>query len=65
DENANGGRGDVFVNFAPTKNKDWELQPNKKYKLRYRIFMYDGEMTKELADRLWNDYAYPPQVIVK
>jgi len=65
DENANGGRGDVFVNFAPTKNKNWELQPNNKYKLRYRIFMYDGEMTKDVADRLWNDYAYPPQVIVK
>jgi hypothetical protein len=45
--------------------KNWELQPNNKYKLRYRIFMYDGEMTKDVADRLWNDYAYPPQVIVK
>lgn len=65
DENANNGRGDVFVNFAPTKNKDWELLPHQKYQLRYRIFVYDGEMTKEIADRLWNDYAFPPQVIVE
>lgn len=64
DENANGGRGDAFVNFAPTKNKDWELSPGKKYKLRYRILTYDGEMTKERADGLWNDYAFPPKIEV-
>ncbi|MDR0573960.1 MAG: PmoA family protein [Tannerella sp.] len=64
DENANGGRGDVFINFAPTKNKDWELQPDKHYLLRYRILSYEGEITKEKADRLWNDFANPPVVIV-
>jgi hypothetical protein len=65
DENANGGRGDAFVNFAPTKNQDWLLEPGNKYTLRYRIFTYDGEMTKERADLLWNAFAYPPEVIVK
>lgn len=65
DENANGGRGDAFVNFAPTKNKDWQLNPGNKYKLRYRIFTYDGEMTKERAELLWNAFAYPPEVIIK
>ncbi|WP_106832114.1 DUF6807 domain-containing protein [Parabacteroides pacaensis] len=64
DENANGGRGDAFVNFAPTKNKDWKLEPGKKYVLRYRVFSYDGEMTRERADRLWNEFAYPPKVRV-
>lgn len=64
DENANGGRGDAFVNFAPTKNKDWKLEPGKKYILRYRVFSYDGEMTREQADRLWNEFAYPPKVRV-
>ncbi|MBC5631614.1 PmoA family protein [Parabacteroides hominis] len=65
DEKANGGRGDAFVNFAPTKNKDWELMPGKLYKQRYRIFSYDGEMDREKADRLWNDFAYPPKVTVQ
>lgn len=65
DENANGGRGDAFVNFAPTKNKDWKLMPGEHYKLCYRIFSYDGEMTRERADRLWNDFAYPPKVTIK
>jgi hypothetical protein len=62
DENANDGRGDVFINFAPTKNKDWELGPYKQYVLKYRVLSYEGEMTKERADRLWNDFAFPPTV---
>jgi hypothetical protein len=64
DENANGGRGDAFINFAPTKNKDWELKPGEHYLLRYRILSYEGEMTKEKADRLWNDFARPVTVII-
>ena len=39
--------------------------PGKQYKLRYRIFSYDGEMNRERADRLWNDFAYPPKVTVQ
>ncbi|MDR2038118.1 MAG: PmoA family protein [Bacteroidales bacterium] len=63
DENANGRRGDAFINFAPTKNKDWELKANGHYVLKYRILSYEGEMTKEKAERLWNDFAHPPVVI--
>jgi hypothetical protein len=65
DENANGGRGDAFINFAPTKDRDWELKPNQKYKLQYRVMSYDGAMDKQTADRLWNDFAYPPQTEVQ
>ncbi|KAA6337003.1 hypothetical protein EZS27_014876 [termite gut metagenome] len=65
DENANTGRGDVFINFAPTKDKDWELVPDKHYVLKYRVLSYEGEMTQEQADRLWNDFAYPPTVEIK
>lgn len=64
-EQANGGRGDAFVNFAPTKNKDWNLEAGKKYKLKYRVYAYDGEMTADEANRLWNDFAYPPVVTVE
>lgn len=65
DENANGGRGDAFMNFAPTKNTDWKLNPGNEYKLRYRVLTYDGEMTAERANSLWNDFAYPPVVKIK
>ncbi|MDR2920476.1 MAG: PmoA family protein [Tannerella sp.] len=64
DENANGGRGDAFINFAPTKNMDWLLEPENDYMLRYRVLSYEGEMTKEKAERLWNDFAHPPVVII-
>jgi hypothetical protein len=63
DEKANGGRGDAFINFAPTKNKDWKLNPGERYLLRYRILSYEGEMTKEKADQLWNDFAHPVIVV--
>lgn len=59
-EEANGGRGDVFVNFCPTKTVDWKLEPGNKYTLRYRVFAYDGEMSDKQAERLWTDFAYPP-----
>jgi hypothetical protein len=62
DQNANGGRGDAFINFAPTKNRNWELHPNGHYRLKYRILTFEGNMTTEQANRLWNDFANPPVV---
>ncbi len=59
DENANGGRGDAFINFSPTKDMDWILKPGKKHSLCYRILVYDGEITPEKANQLWTDFAYP------
>ena len=61
-EEANGGRGDVFINFAPTKNTDWQLEPGQTYRLCYRLFAYDGEMTPQRAEQLWQDFAHPPKV---
>ena len=61
----NRGRGDVYVNFCPTKTKDWSLEPGKKYHLNYRVMAYDGEMDPENAERLWTDFAYPPTVTIK
>ncbi len=60
DEHANRGRGDIFINFAPTKDRDWRLEYQKSYTLHYSVLAYEGEMTKEKANRLWNDFAYPP-----
>ncbi|MDR2423620.1 MAG: PmoA family protein [Prevotellaceae bacterium] len=64
DENANGNRGDVFINFAPTKNRDWLLEPASRKVLQYRILAYDGEMTAARANQLWIDFAYPPMVVI-
>jgi hypothetical protein len=65
DETQNGGRGDSFVNFAPTKNVDWQLEPGKTYRLRYRMMMYDGAMSAEKAEAIWQNFATPVTVTIR
>jgi hypothetical protein len=60
-ENQN-GRGDVYFEFCPIRLKSWELLPGKVYVLKYRMLVYDGKIDKATADRLWNDFAFPPAV---
>lgn len=59
------GRGDMFANFSPTKNKDWLLEPGKVYTLKYRLLVYNGHFTKEKAENAWQDFAHSPKVTVK
>ena len=60
-ENSN-KRGDVFLNFSPTKNKDWLLEPGKTYLLRYRFLVYNGKKNKIDAEEVWQSFAMPPVV---
>jgi hypothetical protein len=62
-ENMN-GRGDVFFNFCPTRNMDWTLTPGNRYVLKYRLLVYDGTITPALAEKTWNGFAHPPEVII-
>jgi hypothetical protein len=64
DETQNGGRGDVFINFAPTKNEDWILEPGESYGFHYRLFVYDGDITPDRAEAIWKDYTTPVKVTV-
>ncbi|MCW5912843.1 MAG: PmoA family protein [Cyclobacteriaceae bacterium] len=57
DKNGNDGRGDMFINFAPTKNKDWLLEPGNTYTLRYRLVVFNGKMTKENAESAWSSFT--------
>lgn len=56
------GRGDHFINFCPTRNKQWILEPGNIYMLRYRIFVFEGEIDKVEAERIWNDFSNPPTI---
>jgi hypothetical protein len=56
------GRGDVYFEFCPIRLKSWVLDPGNVYRLKYRMLVYDGKIDKETADRIWNDFAYPPRV---
>lgn len=56
------GDGDMFVNFAPTKNMDWILEPNKTYNLKYRLLIFNGNMTAEKAEAAWQEYTKPIKI---
>ncbi len=53
------GRGDVFLNFSPTKNKDWLLVPGNDYILRYRFLVFDDKITQLQAEEAWQSFARP------
>ena len=55
-------RGDMYANFAPTKNKDWNLEPGKNYVLNYRFLVSSKKLTAEEAENAWQNFAHPPKV---
>ena len=50
---------DPFFNWAPSQSGPFEIKPGERFVLRYRFPPDRAEL-----DRLWNDYATPPQVTV-
>ena len=58
-------RGDVFINFSPTKNMNWLLSPGKEYLLKYRLVVFNDSFPKEKAEAGWQNFAYPPAITVK
>ena len=62
-ENTN-GRGDVFLNFSPTKNKSWTLEPGRQYVLQYRFVVFNDTFSKEKAEAAWQGFANRPEVKV-
>jgi hypothetical protein len=53
-----------FLCFAPSQLGQWEIAPGRPYVSRYRYIVYDGPPEAAELDRLWNDYAHPPEVTV-
>lgn len=50
-----------FFNYAPSQAGDWSIEPGKPLVQRYRFVVYDGEADPKDLDRIWNDYAFPPE----
>ena len=57
--------GYIFFNFCPIQKTDWVMEPGKEYVLKYRMFVYDGTVTKERCEQLWRDFGEPPAVKVE
>jgi hypothetical protein len=58
----NGGRGDMFFEFCPIRHVEWKIESNTDYKLKYRMVIFDGEMTAKKAEIHWQGFANPPKV---
>lgn len=63
-ENMN-NRGDVFINFSPTKNRNWMLAPGNDYVLKYRLIVFNAKFSKEKAETAWQNFAEGPVIIIK
>jgi hypothetical protein len=51
--------------IAPSQGGDWEITPGKHFVSKYRFVVFDGKPEAKELDRLWNDYAHPPQVTIR
>lgn len=54
-ENSHGGV--HFVNFNPVQEKPWVFEPGSNYQRKYRLFVYDGTITPDQAEDLWQRYS--------
>jgi len=52
----------VFFNFAPSLLGDWEMKPGEDHVFRYRLYVHEGKVNVEDVERIWHDFAEPPQV---
>lgn len=60
-EDSNGGKENMFFEFCPIKEKNWIIEPGEEFVLRYRLYVYNGVTSNETSERLWRDFAFPPQ----
>jgi hypothetical protein len=56
---------DPYFSFSPVKMGGFPILPGKPYQSRFRFVVSDGNPDQALLDRLWNDYATPPEVTVR
>jgi len=57
-------RGDMYANFAPTKNMDWDLDPGKTYLLTYRFLVSSKKISSEEAEAAWQQFAHSPKITI-
>jgi len=55
----------VFFNWAPSQLGDWVMEPGKDYIFRYRLYVHEGKVNVADSERLWQDFAHPPEAKVE
>lgn len=51
------GKGNVFIEFCPIRHDSWDLQPNNRYTLKYRMIVFDGDLSPEEAESYWRAFV--------
>lgn len=54
--NSNGGKENMFFEFCPIRHQEWVLEPGKEYTLKYRLVVFDGELSPEQAEEYWRKF---------
>ncbi len=55
----------LFFNFCPSVNEDWDMNPGQDFVFRYRMYVHQGKPVVADAERIWHDYAEPPVVTAR
>ena len=55
----------VFFNWAPSQATDWVMEPGKEHVFRYRQYVHEGKVKVADAERMWRDFAEPPEVKIQ
>jgi len=50
--------------FSPMADEDFQIVPGENYISRYRFFVHNGTAAAAVSERLWNDLAQPPTVLI-
>ncbi len=58
----NGGRGDMFFEFCPIRHEEWQIESDTEYELKYRMVVFEGELSPKEAETYWQNFAKPKQI---
>ncbi len=59
---ANGGRGDMFFEFCPIRHEEWKIEPQKEYQLKYRMVIFEDDLTAKEAEEYWQAFVKAPKM---
>jgi hypothetical protein len=51
--------------YAPSVLGAWEMKPGEDHVFRYRLFVHEGKPNAEQDEKVWRDYANPPEVKIQ
>ncbi|MCD6596391.1 MAG: PmoA family protein [Bacteroidales bacterium] len=62
---SNNKRGDLFFEFCPIRHNSWKMGKGKDYQLKYRLYVFDGDISALEAESIWQGFAHPPKVTME